>query len=847
MKQITALIVITTLLILALPGVSYSQVSTEEKEALSALKVFIRTHSSKKDRILGWRGDWDTIANWEGLTLKDGKVTGIDLSSKDLQGELPRAISKLKHLETLVLNHNKLTRIPIELGELKHLKTLSIYHNKLQGPIPKELGKLENLQSLNLSDNDLSGTIPPQLGKLSRLRRLDLSDNDLSGAIPSQLGKLNNLRRLNLSDNDLSGAIPQALGTLLKLVELDLSENRFSGPVPRGLRNLSNLETLDISKNKLRGVIPNWIMRLSKLKTNRSDFRWNALYVPVKDEYRNLRKFLSRVQKDRHWKQAQEQTQTVAPTGIDTEAERQSITVRWRDIPFVSQNGHYIVYHKKKDAPGNYKEIKLKKGEGNSKKITGLEPSTTYLFKVRSVTRSQDNKNQVISDYSYIETTPTRGTTISGSVKCGDKPLSGVKVKASGLDAVDETGDDGKFYLNVKSGWSGKLTVHKKGYEIFPDGHAARYADVAEDIKDQHFLATVISVISGKVKDKNGRPVAGVELTFSRQENHKKKNPVTVSTDKNGCYSHIVKPGWKGSVTPAKEWYPFEPGERTFPRRIFSAIKNQDFEAQVQVLTGRVTSGKGKGLKKQVELTLVDGKDTPRKLPEEQFHILTNKEDGSFSVILPAGWTGALAPEKAGYYFYPGKRVYPDQTFTADPKQSPFNFRAQKDWRFSLSASGTYMLPAQETFSDTYGSGQFTFGIKSDFKFFRSFYVWAGYDYASAKGNSPVLKEETAWKQRFISLGLGYNKNLSRPFDIAAEAGIVFVNYREKALGENKTGHALGLRINGAGIFKIGDTLFTSFTLTYLWTTDTIDAFDDSTITIKLGGFKTGVGLGVRF
>lgn len=852
MKQISALIVITALFILALPGVSYSRVSSEEKEALNALKVFIRTHSSKRDRIVGWRGDWNTISNWEGLTVKNNKVTGLDLSSKDLQGELPRAISKLKYLESLVLNHNKLTHIPIELGKLKHLKILSIYHNKLQGPIPKELGKLQGLQRLNLSDNDLSGSIPPELGKLSRLHHLDLSDNDLSGPIPPVLGRLSQLRRLNLSDNDLSGPIPPAVGTLDKLAALDLSENSLSGPVPRQFRNLSNLEVLDVSKNKFRGAIPGWFMRLAKLKANRSDFRWNALYVPGADKYRDLRHFLSRVQRYSDWNR----TQTVAPTGIYAkDRKKRSIKVGWQEIPHVSRRGYYIVCYKKKDAPGDFKKIQLKNGE-NFKIIKGLEPSTTYQIKVFSVTLPHgNNKNRIISEYSYIKEAPTKGTTISGTVKHGGKPLKGVKIVAPGGsrtvsakgDASDETGENGEYYINVTSGWSGTLALEKKGYKISPLGHNAEYQNVVDDKDNQDFQAETISMISGKVMDKNGEPVAGVVLTFMRTLDGKQKTAVTAPSGKNGRYFLKVKPGWTGRFKPVKTWYPFEPAERTAPKPVFSQLKNQDFVAQVQKIKGRVTRGKKKGLKKEVALTLVNGKNTSQKIPEEENQILTNKEDGSYSFILPSGWTGSLHPVKPGYFFYPGKKDYPGQTAAAGPNQDLFNFRAQKDWTFSLAASGTYMLPAQETFSGTYGSGMFIFGIKGGLKFVRPFYIWAGYDYASATGKSPVLNEKSVWKQRFFSLGLGYNKNLSRPFDIAAEAGMLYVKYDEKAMKEDASGSALGLRINGIGIYKISGHLFLSFTMSYLWISETVDSSDDQTFTVKLGGFKTGFGLGLRF
>ncbi|KAL3731318.1 hypothetical protein ACJRO7_028229 [Eucalyptus globulus] len=95
-------------------------------------------------------------------------------------------------------------------------KTLYFFHsidlsaNNLNGEIPKELTRLVQLQNLNLSQNNLSGKIPSNIGDLKNLESLDLSNNGISGRIPPSISSLDFLSCLNLSFNNLSGPIPSS-------------------------------------------------------------------------------------------------------------------------------------------------------------------------------------------------------------------------------------------------------------------------------------------------------------------------------------------------------------------------------------------------------------------------------------------------------------------------------------------------------------------------------------------------------------------------------------------------------------------------------------------------------------
>ena len=91
---------------------------------------------------------------------------------------------------------------------IAHMTGIDLSSNLLSGEIPTELANLKGLQLLNLSRNNLSGGIANDIGNLKALESLDLSCNELSGHIPDSFSGLTFLSSLNLSNNHLSGLIP---------------------------------------------------------------------------------------------------------------------------------------------------------------------------------------------------------------------------------------------------------------------------------------------------------------------------------------------------------------------------------------------------------------------------------------------------------------------------------------------------------------------------------------------------------------------------------------------------------------------------------------------------------------
>ena len=65
---------------------------------------------------------------------------------------------------------------------------LDLSSNAISGTIPKQLSTLTLLNSLLLDDNKLTGSIPTQFTKLASLGAFAVNKNALSKAIPTTLG-----------------------------------------------------------------------------------------------------------------------------------------------------------------------------------------------------------------------------------------------------------------------------------------------------------------------------------------------------------------------------------------------------------------------------------------------------------------------------------------------------------------------------------------------------------------------------------------------------------------------------------------------------------------------------------
>jgi Leucine-rich repeat (LRR) protein len=148
-----------------------------------------------------------------------GNLSEMSLSHNNLlieYTEYGSSLSSFPQMVTLSLASDKLKTFPDFLRNQSKLTDLDLSDNQINGEIPNWIWKLPNLYSLNLSYNYLV-TLDLPLLNISSLSVLDLHSNQLQGkllVVPPYA------RYLDFSMNNFSFIIPVGIGNSLLLISL---------------------------------------------------------------------------------------------------------------------------------------------------------------------------------------------------------------------------------------------------------------------------------------------------------------------------------------------------------------------------------------------------------------------------------------------------------------------------------------------------------------------------------------------------------------------------------------------------------------------------------------------------
>lgn len=284
--------------------------------------------------------------------------------------------------------------------------SLGLNANNLRGTIPPQIGQLPRLNWLDLSYNGLTGGIPDTIGGLDELVVLILNDNDLDGSLPASMGSMDKLAWVGLWHNHLSGELPPELGSLPELTNLLLGVNRLSGPIPASFANLPKLEWLDLSYNQLSGETPAGLANVPTLTG--INLRYNKLY------------FSDTALQNRLWTldPLSLATQTTAPgTPYLVERWQNSIMLGWLLIDYTDHGGGYQVYSAAApDGTFSYRDITSSKATGVYT-VSGLQPATTYYFKIRAYTPPHDlQQNALYSDFTPVFAATTHDSSAAAPI-----------------------------------------------------------------------------------------------------------------------------------------------------------------------------------------------------------------------------------------------------------------------------------------------------------------------------------------------------------------------------------------------------------------------------------------------
>ena len=153
------------------------------------------------------------------------------------------------NLQSLVLSHTHLNRLPLSLFEMTTLEILKVDHNNLE-EVPTELGQLVNLKIFCCdSQKPRLRSIPVSINRLQRLQVLSFSNNKIENI--SWLASLPNLRVILCNRNFIS-KLPVHLSNLKHLSTLDISHNRIEHIPSVLIEVLSQLNTFEFFNISLR-------------------------------------------------------------------------------------------------------------------------------------------------------------------------------------------------------------------------------------------------------------------------------------------------------------------------------------------------------------------------------------------------------------------------------------------------------------------------------------------------------------------------------------------------------------------------------------------------------------------
>jgi len=162
--------------------------------------------------------------------------------------------------------------------------------------------------------------------------------------------------------------------------------------------------------------------------------------------------------------------------------------------------------------------------------------------------------------------------------------------------------------------------------------------------------------------------------------------------------------------------------------------------------------------------------------------------------------------------------------------------------KFSATIYGNLLVPGDSGYKDVYGKSVFYPEIKAGYALSDKLFVWAGYGFLGKKGETPVLKLEAKSSQHFFSVGAGYCGVLSGKLGYEADLGLMIVAYKEEAMETSASGTAFGFRVDAGLTYALFGPVFAAAEVGYLYASDKVNGE-----TIKPGGFKAGLGLGVKF
>lgn len=153
-----------------------------------------------------------------------------------------------------------------------------------------------------------------------------------------------------------------------------------------------------------------------------------------------------------------------------------------------------------------------------------------------------------------------------------------------------------------------------------------------------------------------------------------------------------------------------------------------------------------------------------------------------------------------------------------------------------------YYSVADSIYKNTYGPGHLMYGVFLSYDLMRNFELRGEVGYFKDKGEMTLTQEEIIFSIIPVVLGMRVKLFEIKYLAPYLGAGVNFYSFKERARIGDTSDSTIGFHVEGGSYIALGQKFHIDINLRYV----KADAkpYDE---TLKLGGFKVGVGVGYSF
>lgn len=228
------------------PTIQIQATDVPDKEVDVLMDFYNATGGSNWTNNSGWGTD-PIVANWYGITVSGGHVTGMNLENNNLSGDVGTTLSDLYSTLTVLRleDNSNLKGDTANFSNFTSLTWLRIGCTLFEGSL-FDLQNLTALEYLNIMELTFTGSLSA-IASLTALKDFKADHTEISGDI-SYLSSMSGLEQLWLPYTSVSGNISN-------LSSLPLTSIKFNGTSVEGdISNLSSMDLIQVEFNGCSGI-----------------------------------------------------------------------------------------------------------------------------------------------------------------------------------------------------------------------------------------------------------------------------------------------------------------------------------------------------------------------------------------------------------------------------------------------------------------------------------------------------------------------------------------------------------------------------------------------------------------